>query len=507
MAVATLDVGQISDLDTWCKAAEETSVGLTWIEYRQASGRRVPEDEQNKGVLSKQMEDLSKRLLFLVDKGNIPRSSVPTILINDCIYNSQKSVSFPLQMEIEEMRNKVTAKGYALSDGRPVTLNTWRLYNGENLKKHEVRDPVFHMLVEDAYRLLGPKVSVFLNTSRENFARHNMTAFDSFAELAEMSTEKILEIIKKVGRYAKKPFEEAAEELWPTLVGRKPKPEDDFYVMRSAVSNVINPMFPKIEPKKLILELMNEDLQIGNFVHYVEIDSERREGKMSSPVTFGIRVPSIVKLQYIERIPFEDIQMVLHEAGHSGNFSCVDPSRPYWDKYVSNPAKAEVFSILFERLATDPVFLKKKIGLTDDEKIKKIQELSRFHELHFMVFYAANSLLKIAILDKGLDIDQAVEMYKKLTAEYGLPLPGMYWLAHHVLPQTDYIYEPSYILANIRAADMNARFVDEYGEDWWRNNEASKYLVKTAFHPGNSVNLDEFSSIDSNAYFKEVGVI
>jgi hypothetical protein len=507
MATQVLNVEQISDLDTLCKATEETMIGLNWVEYGQGSGLKIPEDEKNKDVLSKQMEDLAKRLLFLVDKGTIPRSSVPTFFINDCIYNSNKSVSFPLQMEIEETRNHVIAKGYTTNSGKAVTLNTWRTFNKENLQKPEVRDPVFHLLIEDAYRLLGPKVSAFFDASRKNFAKYNMTAFDAFAVQAGATKEKIIEIIKKVGNYAKKPFKEVAEELWPSLIGREPKPEDDFYVTRSAVSNAINSIFPQIEPEKLILELMDENLQIKNFVRHVAIDSRKREGKMSSPVTFPIRIPTIIKLQYIQTMPFEDTQSGLHEMGHSADYASISPDRPYWDKYTFNPSAAEVFSILFEGLATDSIFLKKKIGLKDDEKIRKIQELSRFHELHFMVFYPVNSLVKIAMFEDGLSVDQAVDMYEKLSADYGLPLPGKYWLAHHVVPQVDFIYSPSYILANIRAADMRGRLVDKYGDDWWQNKEAGQYLVNNIFEPGNSVNLDDFSNLNSDAYFKEVGVI
>jgi hypothetical protein len=501
------NVEQISDLDTWCRAAEETMIGLSWVEYGQGSGLKIPEDEKNEGVLSKQMEDLAKRLLFLVNEGTIPRSGLPTTFINDCIYNSHKSVSFPLQIGIEEARNNVIAGGYTLKDGRPVNLNTWRLFNKENLSNHEARDKVFHMIVEDAYRLLGPKVSTFLNSSRENFARYNMTLFDVFAEQVGASKEKILEIIKKTGEYAKKPFKEAAEDLWPSLVGREPKPEDDFYVIRSAVSNAINPIFPQIESEKLLLELMDGDLQIKNFVRHVAMDTRRRKGKSSSPGTFTIKIPTIIKLQYNLQTPFEDTQSGLHEAGHSIHYASIDPNRPYWDKYVFTPSTAEVFSVLFEGLATDPTFLKKKIGLTDDEKIRKIQELSRFNELFFMAFYPLNSRVKIAIFEEGLDVDQTSKMYEKLATEYGLHLPGNYWLAHHILPQTDFIYEPAYIVANIRAADMRARLADKYGEDWWQNKQAGQYLVDNAFKPGNSVKLDDFSSLESDAYFKEVGVI
>jgi len=507
MATSILNVDQISDLNAWSKEAEKTHVGLNWIEYRQCSGQKIPEDEKNKDVLSKQMENLSKRLLFLVDKSIIPRSEIPTILINSSILNSQKLKSFNLQMEIEEARNNVVAKGYSTTDGKPVTLNTWRLYNKENLKNPEVRDSVFHMLVRDAHRLLGPKVSVFLNTSKENFAKYNMTLFDVFAEWSGKSKEKIIEIIKKVGNYAKKPFKEAAEEFWPLLVSREFTPVDDFYVMRSAVSNAINPIFPQTEPKKLLLELMNEGLQIQNFANHVTIDNEKREGKMSSPATFPIKIPTEIVLQYIQTLPFQDTQSGLHEMGHSVHYASIGLDRPYSDKYVFMPPLAEVFSILFEGLATDSKFLKKKIGLKDDEKIRKIQELSRFHELYFMVFYAANSLLKIAIFEQDLNIYQAVDLYGKLTAEYGLYLPGEYWLTHHVMAQNDFIYSPSYIIGNIRGADMRARMANEYGEEWWENKEAGKYLVNTAFEPGNSINLDRLSSLESNAYLREAGVI
>ena len=124
-------------------------------------------------------------------------------------------------------------------------------------------------------------------------------------------------------------------------------------------------------------------------------------------------------------------------------------------------------------------------------------------ELFFVVFYAANSLMKLEYWKKNLSIHQACELYSRLIKEYtGFEIPGEYWLLHHILPES-IMYVPSYLLAAVRAAELNTYMKNRFGEKWWREKESGRNL-RDIMKPGASIDLSIFSNLDSSIFVKEI---
>ena len=124
-------------------------------------------------------------------------------------------------------------------------------------------------------------------------------------------------------------------------------------------------------------------------------------------------------------------------------------------------------------------------------------------ELFFVTFYAANSLMKLSYWKENLSIHQASELYSRLIKEYtGFEIPGEYWLLHHILPES-IMYVPSYMLAAIRAAELERYLVNRFGERWWNDPVAGK-KVKEIMSKGGAINLNEFSRLDQNIFMKEI---
>jgi hypothetical protein len=99
-----------------------------------------------------------------------------------------------------------------------------------------------------------------------------------------------------------------------------------------------------------------------------------------------------------------------------------------------------------------------------------------------------------------LSIDRASEIYSRLIKEYtGFDIPGEYWLLHHILPEA-VMYVPSYLLAAVRAAELNAYMKNRFGEKWWRERESGMEVMKH----GASIDLSIFSTLDSTVYVKEI---
>jgi hypothetical protein len=173
----------------------------------------------------------------------------------------------------------------------------------------------------------------------------------------------------------------------------------------------------------------------------------------------------------------------------------------YWNKYQVPMGTAEIFSIFFERLTKNRRYLS-SLGVKDERTLVDIQERNNLMELFFVTFYTANSLMKAEFWHKKLSISRATDLYAKLIREYtGLEIPGEYWMLHHILPDA-IMYVPSYLLAAVRAAELDHHLKDRFGEDWWTQVKVGKYLQEI-MEPGAKVELSKFSKLDRRLFFRE----
>ena len=65
------------------------------------------------------------------------------------------------------------------------------------------------------------------------------------------------------------------------------------------------------------------------------------------------------------------------------------------------------------------------------------------------------------------------------------------------------MYVPSYLIAAVRAAELDAYMKNRFGDIWWKEKEAGKDLRKI-MKPGAEINLSIFSKLDSNILLKEI---
>jgi len=489
---------QISDLDTWRREAEEASIGHEWAEFGQQAGLPLPEDEANLKIYSKKEEQLSKLLLFLMENNVIPRDQVPDLLYFDAIAKKQRSVTSSIHKKIRDARKKeLRFSGYK------VSIDSWRQFNLQHLKEPDLRERVFNGLINEANENIGPLVGQFFDLIRQNYVEYDLNPIGVYCKRAGTTVEQLKEVVDRSGRLAKKPFLEMAESMWPKILGHGVNPIDDYYVWRPIVFQEFDSIFKGVEPMKLFLDIM-EDMKMNAFLRYMTIDDKPRPGKYASPSCWFIKVPTIGKILFQKSRPFADATSGFHEGGHGVHFSSMNPKAPYEDRYLVHTSTAEIPSTAFESIVTDTSFLERRLEVKPKD-IETIHEREIFFELYYLTFYAANSMLKIELWEKRLDVEKATDRYAELTKNYGLPLPGSYWLAHHVISMYA-MYAPSYLLANIRRASLLRKIRDEHGDEWYKEPGAGKYWREEFCWPGAAVNLDSFP-LTSNDYFKDSGLM
>jgi len=67
----------------------------------------------------------------------------------------------------------------------------------------------------------------------------------------------------------------------------------------------------------------------------------------------------------------------------------------------------------------------------------------------------------------------------------------------------DLMYVPSYLLAAVKAFELEKKIMERFGEEWWNEEGTGKFL-KYIMKEGAKINLDEFSKLDTKKYLDEI---
>ncbi len=494
------------NLQHWCELDELIHISQTDEEYKQYAGL-----DFKKEIIEQLAEMKITNSKIFIDFFNDPR---PLVLgaIEDIAYSKTKK----LELELHNTRNQKVSSSKYKFEGSPVNWSTWRQFNSHE-KNHTNRKELFDEFIVKT-KLITPIIEKRFLSIKEVYEEYNSSSkygseqnnntnnkkldpVSAYLEHESISYDKLIEFIKSIGQRAKKPFEDALMDIGRTTLGKEPEYYDDFYFFRNKIYSDIDssflPVDPLIEVKK-ILRTMEFDL---SSIHF---DSEDRKNKYPSPICFFVKIPYDVRILYKRESPYFDFQACFHETGHAMHASSVDANNEYWNKYRIPMGIAEVFSTFLEGLTKNSRYTSPLLGLDKEDKIiNKLISRNHFMELFFVTFYAANSLMKLEYWKRNLSIDQACELYSRRIKEYtGFEIPGEYWLLHHILPES-IMYVPSYLLAAVRAAELNTYMKNRFGEKWWREKESGRNL-RDIMKPGASIDLSIFSNLDSSIFVKEI---
>ena len=326
-----------------------------------------------------------------------------------------------------------------------------------------------------------------------------VSPLDAYLENEKVSRSQLIDLVKSMGKQARKPFQEALASISKKVLGREAEYYDDFYFFRNRVYADLEKEFAGVNPPEQVKRTL-ATLQFS--LSTIHFDTENRKNKYPSPICFFVQVPSDVRVLYKSESPYFDLQGCYHEMGHAVHASSISPQAEYWDRYGFSMGVAEIFSIFLERLTKNRKYLS-LLGVRDERILNEIEARNNFMELFFVTFYTANSLMKAEFWRKKLSMEKASDLYAKLIKEYtGLEMPGEYWLLHHILPDA-IMYVPSYLLAAVRAAELDQHLRDRFGDEWWTRTEAGSH-IREIMEPGAKIDLSRFSRLDNSLFMNEI---
>jgi len=482
---STRSIAWIMNLSSWCTVDEALYIAYANEEWRQYSGFSYSESFMN-AVSEKRINHA---------KDFLSEFKEPKRLFLGKVFDVADASKTPLKLQLYRKREKeIVSKSYEVN-GRPVTWNSWRQFNSQ-AKSSADRKAVFDEFVNKV-ELITPTIKGMFDKSREIEREYGTSPLELYLQLEGLTLHQLKDLVKTLGHAAKKPFAEQLEHYSQELNGRSAEYYDDLYYFRGKVFEPLDPAFksysPVTEPERVLAKL-------GFAVKRLQTDAEERPGKHTSPICFGIQIPNDVRLLVRPVKPFTDMESSFHEHGHGMHFISITENAPYWDKYTIPNGVAEIFSTLLERLMKKSTFLTRQFKVSK-EAAEDAVERTKFMELYFLTFYAANSLMKIEFWEENLSMEQANERYEQYTQEFmGMRLPGKYWQLHHVMPDFD-LYSPSYMVAAVRAAELDRKLENLFGANWWTDKRAGNYIRSVA-SDGASIKLSRFSKLDTRSYLK-----
>ena len=404
-----------------------------------------------------------------------------------------------LERELHEIRNKkLVDKRYRIEDNC-VNWSNWRQFNAIETN-HNYRKNVFDCFIEKT-ELIKPVIEKRFNKIRSIYEYDGgMNPLHGYLESEGVSYNKLKEFVENLANSTSKLFNERLVALSNKIFDRNPEYYDDFYYFRNRVFKDISDEFAKANPISTVIKTLR-DLRMN--VKKISFDSEDRKNKYPSPICFFIHIPSDIRILYREESPYFDFQGCFHESGHAMHATSISPSLEYEKKYHIPMGINEISSIFLERLTRNQKYLKKQLKISNKGKLDKIIELNNFMELFFVTFYSANSLTKMDFWVNKRSIENTNKIYSSMMKKYtNIEMPGQYWMLHHIMPES-IMYVPSYLLAAVRAAELEKKIEELYGENWWESEEAGKYL-RSMMKDGANINLQEFSKLDSRVFLKEI---
>jgi hypothetical protein len=478
------------ELKQWCQLDEQIYIAEMDERYKQHAGLSYNE----------QMIERLAEMRTISAETFVNFFSQPRELFLSSLENIADSSTKKLELKLYNLRNeKIVSSRYRFARA-PVNWSTWHQFSSIE-KDPKKRKHVFDEFISKT-RYISPVIKERFDKMDEIYRKYSdnkLTPLGGYLENEKISYSRLGNFVKSMGRQAKRPFQEALDSISKRVLGRKAEYYDDFYFFRNRVYADLEKELVGVNPTAQVIHTL-ATMQFN--LSSIHIDMEQRKNKYPSPICFFVQVPNDIRVLYKSESPYFDLQGCYHEMGHALHASSISAEAEYWNRYGFSMGIAEIFSIFLERLTKNRKYLS-SLGIKNNYILEEIEARSKFMDLFFVTFYTANSLMKAEFWHKKLSIEKASDVYARLIKEYtGFEMPGEYWMLHHILPDA-IMYVPSYLIAAVRAVELDHHLQDRFGEKWWTQVEAGKYL-REIIQPGAAINLSTFSRLDSSLFMNEL---
>jgi hypothetical protein len=200
----------------------------------------------------------------------------------------------------------------------------------------------------------------------------------------------------------------------------------------------------------------------------IHVDVEERANKSPRAFCVPAQVPERVILVMLPQGGHDDYATILHEAGHAEHYANMSRKLPFEFRYLGDNSVTEAMAFALEYITLSPLWLEAKVGLRDSE------EFLRFlytYKAYFVRRHVAKLRYERQLHSQGPDGMEAT--YQR---ELERVLLFRHPRTHYLLDVDDGLYAALYLRAWILEAQMSQALREMFGEAWFREKEAGRFL-------------------------------
>jgi hypothetical protein len=201
-----------------------------------------------------------------------------------------------------------------------------------------------------------------------------------------------------------------------------------------------------------------------------KLDVEPRPKKSPRAFCAPVRVPDEVYLVIAPVGGRDDFAALFHEAGHTEHYAHVDRGLAFEYRYLGDNSITESFAFLLQHLIEDPIWLERRLGVTDSEQLVAY---ARAHRLVYLRRYAAKLAYELELHGPGAALSELPHRYAELLGG-ALQLD---WPTETYLADVDPgFYCACYLRAWALETRLRAHLRREFGEAWFESPAAGQVL-------------------------------
>ena len=262
---------------------------------------------------------------------------------------------------------------------------------------------------------------------------------------------------------------------------KQAKKHDVAYVFRGKAWD------PEFKKERAVATLKSTLLDLGfdlDTQANITIDAEERPNKSPRAFCVPAHVPRKVLLVVMPHGGHDDYATILHEAGHAEHYANAAADLPFEYKYLGDNSVTEGMAFALEYITLAPEWLADKVGL---KETREFLDLAYTYKAYFLRRYAGKLRYEMQLHTKGLE-GMAATYRRELERTLKFKHPR----EHYLEDLDDGFYAAQYLRAWILEAQMSQALREMFGDAWFREKEAGRFLKGIWAH-GQKFTADELA--------------
>jgi hypothetical protein len=201
----------------------------------------------------------------------------------------------------------------------------------------------------------------------------------------------------------------------------------------------------------------------------IHIDIEERPKKSPRAFCAPVKVPEDIRLVIMPTGGWKDYDAFFHEGGHAWHFGCTRRDHPAEYRYLGDNSVTESFAFLFNYLTSNRLWLRKVLGMEDPDEYVRFTLVNK---LMFLRRYGSKLIYELKLHNAKVNPDFQ-NVYRNCLQR---ALKFRHTEKHYLEDVDDGFYCAEYLRAWILEGQTRAALEEAFGEEWFLNEKAGKYL-------------------------------